>query len=234
MHRMRWILILKDRKGFWMAWLGLLIINCRGTFFQTSRHWWTRRLGWRARGRKWVNRNASFSRMDSPATTLVLVSVLSRVWLNTVLVDIVGGTHRICSCSVHFSHRASTHRHPELLLFSWVVPTMALERLSETLILFSPVDASSVESWGTMLTIVPREWCRLLRETVVTGLGSHLHRLVLHRLLAKEASRTMCVAGLIMYQWSKPRMTPAWYWVLFLSTLYPLQYYLIQEHHIHS
>jgi hypothetical protein len=29
---------------------------------------------------------------------------------------------------------------------------------------------------------------------MVTGLGSHLHRLVLHRLLAREASRTMCVA----------------------------------------
>jgi hypothetical protein len=62
---------------------------------------------------------------------------------------------------------------------------------------------------------------------MVTGLGSHLHRLVLHRLLAREASRTM-------YQWSKPRTTPAWYWVCFLSTLYLLQYYLIQEHHIYS
>jgi hypothetical protein len=34
---------------------------------------------------------------------------------------------------------------------------MALERLSETPILFSLVDASSVVSWGIMLTIVPRE-----------------------------------------------------------------------------
>jgi hypothetical protein len=217
-----------------MAWLGLLIINCKATFFQTSKHWWTRQLGWRARGRKWVNRNASFSRMDSPAATLVLVSAPSWVWLSTAQVVTVGGIHRICSCSVRFSHSASTHRHPELLLLSWVVPTMALERLSETLILFSLVDASSVVSWGIMLTIVPREWCRLLRETVVTGLGNHLHRLLLHRLLAREASRTMCVAGLIMYQWSKLRMTPAWYWVRFSSTLYPLQYYLIQEHHIHS
>jgi hypothetical protein len=55
-----------------------------------------------------------------------------------------------------------------------------------------------------------------------------------NRLLAREASGIMCVVGLIMYQWSKLRMTPAWYWVRFLSTLYPLQYYLIQEHHIHS
>jgi hypothetical protein len=234
MHRMRWTLILRDRKGFWMAWLGLLIINCRATFFQTSRHWWTRWLGWRVRERKWANRNANFSRMDSPTVTLALISVLSRVWLSTVLVVIVGGTHRTCSCSVRFSHSASTHRHPELLLLSRVPPTMALERLSETLLLFSLVDASSVESWGTMLTTVPREWCRLLRETVVTGLGSHLHRLALHRLLAREASRITCVAGLIMYQWSKLRMTPAWYWVRFLSTLYLLQYYLIQEHHIHS
>jgi hypothetical protein len=60
------------------------------------------------------------------------------------------------------------------------------------------------------------------------------HRLVLHRLLTREASGIMCVAGLIMYQWSKLRMTPAWYWVRFSSTLYLLQYYLIQEHHIHS
>jgi hypothetical protein len=191
-------------------------------------------LGWRARERKWANKNANFSRMDSPAATLVLVSVLSRVWLRTVLVVIVGGTHRTCSCSVRFSHSASTHRHPELLLLSRVVLTMALERLPETLLLFRPVDASSVESWGTMLTTVPKEWCRLLRETMVTGLGSHLHRLVLHRLLAREPSRTTCEAGLIMYKWSKPRMTPAWYWVRFLTTLYPLQYYLIRGHHIHS
>jgi hypothetical protein len=33
--------------------------------------------GWRAKGRKWVNRNASFSRMDNLAATPVLVSVLS-------------------------------------------------------------------------------------------------------------------------------------------------------------
>jgi hypothetical protein len=69
---------------------------------------------------------------------------------------------------------------------------------------------------------------------MVIELGSHPHRLVLHILLAREASGTMCVAGLIMYQWSKLRMTPAWYWVRFLSTLYPLQYYLIWEHHILS
>jgi hypothetical protein len=126
--------------------IGPLNYQLQSHIFQTSRHWWTRRLGWRARRRKWVNRNTSFSRIDSPAATLILISVLSRVWLGTVLVVILGGTHRICSCSVRFSHSASTHRHPELLLLSWVVRTMALERLSETLILFNPVDASSVES----------------------------------------------------------------------------------------
>jgi hypothetical protein len=50
-----------------------------------------------------------------------------------------------------------------------------------------------------------------------TGLGSHLRRLVLHRHPAREASRVMCVAELIMYQWSKLRMMPAWYWVRFSS-----------------
>jgi hypothetical protein len=93
---------------------------------------------------------------------------------------------------------------------------MALEHLSETPLLFSPMGVSSVESLDAMLTTVQREQCRLLRETVVTGLGHHLHRLILHRLLAREVSRTLSVAGLIMYQWSKLRMTTAWYWVRFL------------------
>jgi hypothetical protein len=84
--------------------------------------------------------------MDSQAATLILASVLSRVCLNTVLVVKVGGTHKTWSCSVRFSHNASTHKHLELLLLSKVVPTMALEHLSETLLLFSPVGASSVES----------------------------------------------------------------------------------------
>jgi hypothetical protein len=135
----------------------------------------------------------------------------------------VEGIHRTCSCSTRFNDSASTLRQPELLLLSRVVPTMALGHLSETLPLLSPMGVSSVECWDTMLTTVPRGQCRHLRETVVTGLDSHLHRLVLHRLLAREASKTMCVDELIMYQWSKPRMTPAWYWVRFLSTLYPLQ-----------
>jgi hypothetical protein len=49
---------------------------------------------------------------------------------------------------------------------------MALGHLSETLLLFSPMGVSSVESWDTMLTTVPREQCRPLRETVVTGLAA--------------------------------------------------------------
>jgi hypothetical protein len=174
-----------------------------------------------------VSRNASSSHMGSQAATLVLASVHSRVRLSTVLVDKVEGIHRTCSCSASFNHSASTPRHPELLLLSKVFPTMALGHLSGTLPLFSPMGVLSVESWDTMPATVLRERCRLLRRITVTGLGSHLHRLVLHRLLAREASRTMCVAGLIMYQWSKLRMTPAWYWVRFPSTLYPLQYCLI-------
>jgi hypothetical protein len=146
MHRMRWTLILRDRNGFWMVWLGLLTINCRATLFQTSRHWWTRQLDWKARERNLASRNASSSHMDSQAATPVLVSVLSRVCLSTVLVVKVGGTHRTCSCSVRSSHNASTHRLPELLLLSRTVPTMALGHLSETLLLFSLVGASSVES----------------------------------------------------------------------------------------
>jgi hypothetical protein len=153
--------------------------------------------------------------MDSQLAIPVLASVLSRVCPSTILVVKVGGTHRTCSCSARSSHSASTDRHPELLLLSKVVPTMALEHLSETLLLFSQVDASSVGSWGTMLTTVPREQCRLHRETMLKGLGSHLHRLVLRRLLAREANKPLCVAGLIMYQWSKLKMTPAWYWVRF-------------------
>jgi hypothetical protein len=191
-------------------------------------------LDWKARGRNWASRSASSSLMGSQAVTLVLASVLSRVHLSTVLVDKVEGIHRICSCSARFNHNASTLRHPDLLLLNRVVPTMALGHLSGTLLLFSPMGASSVESWGIMPTTVPRGKSRLLRETVVTGLGSHFHRLVLHKLLAREASRTICVAELIMYQWSKLRMTPAWYWVRFLSALYPLQYYLIRGHHILS
>jgi hypothetical protein len=35
-------------------------------------------MGWNARERKWVNKNASFSRMDSLAATPILASVLSR------------------------------------------------------------------------------------------------------------------------------------------------------------
>jgi hypothetical protein len=66
--------------------------------------------------------------------------------------------------------------------------------------LFSPMGVSSVESWDPMPTTLLRERCRLLRGTMITGLGSHLHRLVLHKLLARDASRTMCVAGIIMYQ----------------------------------
>jgi hypothetical protein len=42
---------------------------------------------------------------------------------------------------------------------------------------------------------------------MVTDLGSHLRRLVLHRLLAREAKRILCVVGRIMYQWSNLRMT---------------------------
>jgi hypothetical protein len=149
-------------------------------------------------------------------------------------VDKVEGIHRTCSYSARCNHNASTLRHLELPLLNIVVPTMALGHLSGTLPPFSPMGVSSVESWDTMPTTVLREQCRLLRGTMVIDLGSHLHRLILHRLLAREASRTMCVAGLIMYQRSKPRMTPAWYWVHFPSTLYPLQYCLIQEHRILS
>jgi hypothetical protein len=94
--------------------------------------------------------------------------------------------------------------------------------LSETLLLFSLMGASSVESWDTMPTTVLREQCRLLRGTMVTDLGRHLHRLVLHRLLARVASRTMCVVGLIMYEWSKPKMTPAWYCLTQLYTRYSI------------
>jgi hypothetical protein len=160
--------------------------------------------------------------MGSQAATLVLASVHSRVRPSTVLVDKVEGIYRTCSCSACFNHSASILRHPELLLLSRVIPTMALGHLSATLPPFSPMGVSSVESWDTMPTTVLRERCRLLRGKVVINLGSHVHRLVLHGLLAREASRTMCVAGLIMYQWSKHRMTPAWYWVRFPSTLCPL------------
>jgi hypothetical protein len=83
---------------------------------------------------------------------------------------------------------------------------MALGYLSETLLLFSPMGVSSVESQDIMLTTVLREQCRPLRGTMVIDLGSHLHKLVLHKLLARESSRTLCVVGLIMYQWSKLRM----------------------------
>jgi hypothetical protein len=107
------------------------------------------------------------------------------------------------SCSTHFNHNASTLRQLEFLLLSRVVPTMALGHLSETLLLFSPMGASSVESWDIMPTTVLREQCRLLRGITITGLGSHLHRLILHRLLAREASRTMCMVRLIMFLWSK-------------------------------
>jgi hypothetical protein len=181
-----------------------------------------------------VSRNASSSHMGSQAVTLILASVHSRVRLSIVLVDKEEGIHRTCSCSAHFNHNVSTLRHPELLLLSRVVPTMALGHLSGILPLFSPMGVSSVDSWDTMLTTVLREQCRPLRGITVTDLDSHLHSLALHKLLAREANRTMCVAGLIMYPWSKLRMTPAWYWVRFPSTLYPLQYCLIQEHHILS
>jgi hypothetical protein len=136
----------KRQERFLMVWLGLSIINCRDTLFQISRHWWTRQLDWKAREGNWASRNASSSHMDSQAATPVLASVLSRVCLSTILVVKVGRTHRTCSCSIRFSHNASTYRHPELLLLSRVVPTMALGHLSETLLLFSPVGASSVES----------------------------------------------------------------------------------------
>jgi hypothetical protein len=172
--------------------------------------------------------------MGSQAVTLVLTSVHNRVHPSIVLVDKEEGIHRTCSCSARFNHRVLTLRHPELLLLSRVVPKMALGHLLGTLPLFSPMGVSSVESWDTMLTTVLREQCRPLRGIIVTGLGSHLHSLALHKLLAREASRTMFVAGLIMYLWSKLRMTPAWYLVRFSSTLYPLQYCLIQEHHILS
>jgi hypothetical protein len=172
--------------------------------------------------------------MGSPAVTLVLAYVHSRVRLSIVLVDKVEDIHGTCNCSACFSPNVSTLTHPELLLLSRVLPTMALGHLSETLLLFSPMGVSSVESWDTMPTTVLREQCRPLSGTMVTDLGSHLHSLILHKLLAREASRTMCVAGLIMYLWSNLRMTPAWYWVRFSSTLYLLQYCLIQEHHILS
>jgi hypothetical protein len=129
-------------------------------------------MDWRVRGRNWASRSASSSLMGSQAVTLVLASVHSRVRLSTVLVVKVEGTHRTCSCSARFSHSNSTLRHPELLLLSRVIPTMALGHLSETLLLFSPMGVSSVESWDTMLTTVPREQCRPLRETVVTGLAA--------------------------------------------------------------
>jgi hypothetical protein len=160
--------------------------------------------------------------MGCQAVILILASVHSRVRLSTVLVDKAEGIHRTCSYNARFNHNASTLRHLELLFLSRVVPTMALEHLSETLLLFNPMGVSSVESWDTMPITVLREQCRLLRAITVIGLGSHLHRLILHKLLAREANRTMCVTGLIMCLWSKLRMTPAWYWVRFSSTLYPL------------
>jgi hypothetical protein len=80
---------------------------------------------------------------------------------------------------------------------------MALGHRSETLPLFSLVGVSSVESWDTMLTIVLREECRPLGGIIVTGLDSHLHSLALHKLLTREANRTICMTGLIMYLWSK-------------------------------
>jgi hypothetical protein len=181
-----------------------------------------------------VSRNASSSHMGSQVVTLILTSVHSRLRLSTVLVDKVEGIHRTCSCSTRFNHSASTLRYPELQLHSRVAPIIALGHLSKTLLLFSPLGFSSVESWDTMPTIVLREQCILLRRIIVTGLCIHLHRLILHKILAREANRTMCVAGLIMCLWSKLRMTPAWYWERFSSTLYSLQYCLIQEHHILS
>jgi hypothetical protein len=84
------------------------------------------------------------------------------------------------------SRQGGRYPHPELLLLSRVVPTMALGHLSGTLPLFSPMGVSSVESWDTMPTTVLRERCRLLRGTMVTGMGSHLHRLVLHKLQASS------------------------------------------------
>jgi hypothetical protein len=84
--------------------------------------------------------------MGSQVVTLALASVHSRVRLNIVLMDKEEGIHKICSCSARFNHNVSTLRHPELLLLSRVVPTMALGHLSGTLPLFSPMDVSSVES----------------------------------------------------------------------------------------
>jgi hypothetical protein len=172
--------------------------------------------------------------MGSLAVTLVLATVHNRSHLSIILVDKEESIHRIYSCSARFNHNVSTLRHHEPLHLSRIAPTMALGHLSETLPLFSPVGVSSVESWDTMLTTVLREESRPLRGIIVTGLDSHLHSPTLHKFLTREASRTICVAGLIMYLWSKPRMTPAWYWVRFPSTLYLLQFCLIQEHHILS
>jgi hypothetical protein len=142
--------------------------------------------------------------------------------------------HRTYSCSARFIHSVSTLRHHEPRHLSRIAPTMALGHLSETLPLFILMGVSSVESWDTMLTTVLREECRPLRGIIVTGLDSHLHSLALHKLLTRKSSRTICVVGLIMYLRSKPRMTSAWYWVCFPSTLYLLQFCLIQEHHILS
>jgi hypothetical protein len=172
--------------------------------------------------------------MGSLAVTLVLATVHNRARLSIILVDKGEGIHRTYSCSARFNHSISTLRHHKLLHLSRIAPTMALGHLSGTLPLFSPMGVSSLESWDTMLTTVLRQQCRLLRGIIVIGLDRYLHSLSLHKLLAREASRTIYVAGLIMYLWSKPRMTPTWYWVRFPLTLYPLQFSLIQEHHILS
>jgi hypothetical protein len=79
----------------------------------------------------------------------------------------------------------------------------------------------------------PKRAVQTPQRVTITCLCSHPHSLTLHKLLAREASRTICVVGLIMYLWNKLIMTPAWCWVRFLSTLYPLQYCLIREHQNH-
>jgi hypothetical protein len=71
--------------------IGPLNYQLQSHTFQISRHWCTRQLGWKARGRNWASRNTSSSHMDSQAVTLVLASVHSRVCLSTVLVDKVEG-----------------------------------------------------------------------------------------------------------------------------------------------
>jgi hypothetical protein len=160
--------------------------------------------------------------MGSLVVTLVLTTVHSRARLSIVLVDKEESIHRTYNCSAHFNHIISTLRHHEPLHLSRIAPTMALGHLSETLPLFSPMGVSSVESWDTILTTVLREECIPLGGIIVRGLDSHLHSLALHKHLTRDANRTICVTGLIMYLWSKPRMTLAWYWVRFPSTLHLL------------